>query len=165
MFAFLLALALESASGQGLSTEEARYPARPVKVVVPFAAGGGSDVLVRILVSGVERSAVAGQPLVVLNVGGAGGTIGSRRVKNAKPDGYEILALHDGIFTAKQFGKVDYGYESFVPIAATGRDGVVVAVRDDSRFGDLKNTESGIVPNRGFCCRVAAWRGKVCADI
>lgn len=138
-FAFLLALASGSASGQGLSTEEVPYPTRPVKVIVPFAAGGGSDVLVRILVSGVERSAVAGQPLVVLNVGGAGGTIGSRRVKNAKPDGYEILALHDGIFTAKQFGKVDYGYESFVPIAATGRDGVVVAVRDDSRFGDLKN--------------------------
>ena len=88
MFAFLLALASGIFSGKALWAEEEPYPSRPIKVVVPFAAGGGSDVLARILVSGVERSAVAGQPLVVLNVGGAGGTIGSRRVKNAKPDGY-----------------------------------------------------------------------------
>ena len=120
------------------SKEQSSYPSRPVKVVVPFAAGGGSDVLARILLSGVQRSAVSREPLVVLNVGGAGGTIGSRRVKNAEPDGYEILALHDGVFTARQFGKVGYGYEAFAPIAATGRDGVVVAVRNDSSFANLK---------------------------
>jgi tripartite-type tricarboxylate transporter receptor subunit TctC len=136
---FLFIFGIGNLGVKVFSKEQSSYPSRPVKVVVPFAAGGGSDVLARILLSGVQRSAVSREPLVVLNVGGAGGTIGSRRVKNAEPDGYEILALHDGIFTAKQFGKVDYGYESFVPIAATGRDGVVVAVRDDSRFGDLRN--------------------------
>ena len=138
MFAFLLALASGIFSGKALWAEEEPYPSRPIKVVVPFAAGGGSDVLARILLSGIDHEAIAGQALVVFNVGGAGGTIGSRRVKNSKPDGYEILALHDGIFTAKQFGKVNYGYESFVPIAATGRDGVVLAVRDDSPFAELK---------------------------
>ena len=138
MFAFFLALASGIFSGKALWAEEESFPSRPIKVVVPFAAGGGSDVLARILLSGIDHEAISGQSLVVFNVGGAGGTIGSRRVKNSKPDGYEILALHDGIFTAKQFGKVNYGYESFVPIAATGRDGVVLAVRDDSPFAELK---------------------------
>ena len=127
IFRVLFVFGIGTLGGKVFSEEQSSYPSRPVKVVVPFAAGGGSDVLARILLSGVERSAVSREPLVVLNVGGAGGTIGSRRVKNAEPDGYEILALHDGVFTARQFGKVGYGYEAFTPIAATGRDGVVVA--------------------------------------
>ena len=138
VFTCLFSIGIGSLVSQVFSEEQSSYPSRPVKVVVPFAAGGGSDVLARILLSGVERSAVSREPLVVLNVGGAGGTIGSRRVKNAEPDGYEILALHDGVFTARQFGKVGYGYEAFAPIAATGRDGVVVAVRNDSSFANLE---------------------------
>jgi tripartite-type tricarboxylate transporter receptor subunit TctC len=85
---FLFIFGIGNLGVKVFSKEQSSYPSRPVKVVVPFAAGGGSDVLARILLSGVQRSAVSREPLVVLNVGGAGGTIGSRRVKNAKPDGY-----------------------------------------------------------------------------
>ncbi|MBV8836913.1 MAG: tripartite tricarboxylate transporter substrate binding protein, partial [Alphaproteobacteria bacterium] len=66
------------------------YPSRPITVVVPFPAGGPSDVVARIV---SERMGKAlGQPLVIENIGGAGGTIGSARVAAATPDGYTLLA-------------------------------------------------------------------------
>jgi tripartite-type tricarboxylate transporter receptor subunit TctC len=64
------------------------YPARPVTVIVPFAAGGPTDVIARIYADFLSRD--LGQPFVIENVAGAGGTIGSTRAAKAKPDGYTI---------------------------------------------------------------------------
>lgn len=64
------------------------YPSRPITLVVPFAAGGAADAIGRIMADGMSRH--IGQPVVVENIGGAGGAIGSARVKNARPDGYTI---------------------------------------------------------------------------
>ena len=66
------------------------YPARTITVVVPFPAGGPSDVVARIVVEHMSRT--LGQTMVIENVGGAGGTIGSGRVAAASPDGYTLLA-------------------------------------------------------------------------
>ena len=84
-----------------------------------------------------EYSNLLPQPLVIINQGGAGATIGSRRVKDAEPDGYTTLILHDAILTAKFSGTVDYGPEAFEPIAGTGEVGMVIAVLDDSEFKSL----------------------------
>jgi tripartite-type tricarboxylate transporter receptor subunit TctC len=65
------------------------YPTRPVTMVVPFAAGSGSDVLARVL--GPRLSEVLGQQVIIENVGGAGGMIGSARVAKAAPDGYQFV--------------------------------------------------------------------------
>src|SRR5262245_63961071 len=64
------------------------YPARSITVIVPFAAGGTTDVVARIVAEHMSRT--LGQQLVVENVTGAGGTIGSTRVMRATPDGYTI---------------------------------------------------------------------------
>ena len=64
------------------------YPARPITLIVPFAAGGAADAIARIMADGMSRH--AGQPVIVENIGGAGGATGSARVKNARPDGYTI---------------------------------------------------------------------------
>lgn len=64
------------------------YPARPITLVVPFAAGGAADAIGRIMADGLSKH--VGQPVIVENVAGAGGAIGSGRVKNARPDGYTI---------------------------------------------------------------------------
>jgi tripartite-type tricarboxylate transporter receptor subunit TctC len=64
------------------------YPARPVTMIVPFPAGGGSDILARIVADGMRQS--LGQPVIIENVGGAGGTIGTTRVARSTPDGYTI---------------------------------------------------------------------------
>ena len=116
---------------------EVDFPARPVKVIVPFAAGGGSDTFGRIIQSAIRDNELLPQPMVMVNVPGAGGTIGSRRVKNTRPDGYTILLLHEGILTAKHAGQAAYGPEAFTPIIGTGDSTQVIAVAADSEFDDL----------------------------
>jgi len=113
------------------------YPSKPITVIVPFAAGGGSDVFVRIFQNAIRKNNLCPQPIVIKNIAGAGGTIGSRSAKNATPDGHTILCLHDGIYTAQHYGNADWGPNNFEPIAATGRSGVVVAVGEDSPYSSL----------------------------
>jgi putative tricarboxylic transport membrane protein len=121
------------------SSETDPYPNRPIKVVVPFSPGGGSDTLGRDLKRGIDEANLLPQPFVIINRPGASATIGSRYVKDAKPDGYTLLFLHDAIITAKYSGKVSYGPEEFEPIAATGEIGLVVAVAEDSPFKTLND--------------------------
>lgn len=113
------------------------YPARPIKLVVPFGAGGGSDTFARLIQNAVEANDLLPQPLVIVNVPGAGGTIGSRRVKNARPDGYTLLLLHDGILTAKHSGQATYGPEAFEPIAGSSNATQVIVVDESSPLEDL----------------------------
>lgn len=113
------------------------YPARPIKVVVPFGAGGGSDTFARLIQNAIESNGLLTQPLVIVNVPGAGGTIGSRRVKRARPDGYTLLLLHDGILTAKHSGQATYGPEVFESIAGSSNATQVIAVDESSPIQDL----------------------------
>ncbi|MEM7474288.1 MAG: tripartite tricarboxylate transporter substrate-binding protein [Planctomycetota bacterium] len=115
------------------------FPRQPIKVVVPFGAGGGTDTFTRIIQSAIEKNDLLSQPLVVINVPGAGGSIGSRRVKNARPDGYTILQIHEGMLTNKYAGNTNFGPEAFIPIAGTGQMAHVIAVPDDSPYSDLKD--------------------------
>ncbi len=126
----LAGLSVLPACSGGRSNDDV-YPSEPVKVVVPFGAGGGTDSFARIVERAVEENGLIEQPLVIVNLGGAGGTIGSRRAKNAPPDGHTVMVLHNAILTAKQTRLVDYGPEAFEPVAATGFVGQVVAVWAD----------------------------------
>ena len=135
------------------------WPQRPIKVIVPFGAGGSSDTFTRQLIRVIKKDNLLSQPLVVINVGGAGGTIGSRRVRNARPDGYTMLMLHEGILTAKHAGKAAYGPEAFEAVAATGMSPNVIAVKSDSHFESLKDlmTEAKKSPNAlNFAANIGA---------
>lgn len=133
------AVALLFVGGCSSSDEPEPYPNRPIEVIVPFAPGGGSDTFARIVKAEIEAKGLLPEPLVIINSPGAGGTIGSRRVKNAKPDGYTVLLLHDGILTAKYSGKTLYGPEAFEQIAGTGRTGMVIAVHANSEYEKLSD--------------------------
>jgi tripartite-type tricarboxylate transporter receptor subunit TctC len=74
------------------------YPAKPVTIVVPFAAGGPTDTVARTLGAAMTKS--LGQQVIIENVGGAGGTIGVAKVVSAPNDGYTVLLMHIGISTA-----------------------------------------------------------------
>jgi len=76
-----------------------QYPTKPVSVVVPFAAGGPTDVVARTMAEAMSR-AMNGAAIVVENVAGAGGTIGVTKVARATPDGYTVLIHHIGMSTA-----------------------------------------------------------------
>jgi putative tricarboxylic transport membrane protein len=78
------------APGVTLDAQAQSYPTRSITVVVPFPAGGASDVVARIVTDHMSKT--LGQQMVIENVGGAGGTLGSARVAAAAPDGYTLLA-------------------------------------------------------------------------
>jgi tripartite-type tricarboxylate transporter receptor subunit TctC len=105
----------------------ADWPTRPVSVIVPYAAGGFSDVLARL--SAKFLSDKLGQTFVVENRPGAGGGIGATLVANARPDGYTLL-----FGSASQFGaapliqKINYDPDAFVPIAIFGKIPFLLAV-------------------------------------
>lgn len=74
-----------------------QYPTRPISIVVPFAAGGPTDTVSRLVAEVMGRD--LGQNVIVENVGGAGGTLGANRVAQARPDGYTLLLHHIGMAT------------------------------------------------------------------
>ena len=76
----------------------AQYPNKPITVIVPFAAGGPTDVVARLV--GEHMSRTLGQTIIVENVGGAGGTLGMTRAAQAQPDGYTIAVGNMGTQSA-----------------------------------------------------------------
>src|SRR5207302_7686259 len=114
------------------------YPSRPITVVVPFPAGGPSDVVARIVTD--EMGQILGQSMVVENVGGAGGTIGSARVAAAKADGYTLLAGSMGSHVAAPVLTPNVRYDSerdFIPIGFTAHAPAVIVARKDFPAKDL----------------------------
>ena len=108
------------------------YPDRPVRVVVPYAAGGGNDILARIY--GQKLSESLGQPLVVDNRPGASAVIGTESVIRARPDGLTLLVHASGpVLFEKGAGKPAYDLQSdLVPIAILGTFPGMLLVRGDS---------------------------------
>jgi tripartite-type tricarboxylate transporter receptor subunit TctC len=115
------------------------YPSRPITVIVPFPAGGASDVVARIVTN--QMSKILGQSIVIENVGGAGGTIGSARVAAAAPDGYTLLAAAMGSHVAAPVLTPNLKYDpvaDFAPIGLTANSPAVVIAREDFPARDLK---------------------------
>lgn len=92
------------------------YPTRPIRLVVPFAAGGSTDLIARITAEQMRKE--LGQAVVVENVGGAAGALGTMQVMNAAPDGYTLLiaTVSTMIVYPAAHPKPEYSLESFVPI-------------------------------------------------
>ena len=108
------------------------YPQRPITMIVPFAAGGPTDVIARIV--GDNMSRTLGQQIVVENVAGAGGTTGITRGAQAQPDGYTIMMGHMGTHGAAPALYPNLKYDpakDFAPIGlAAGTPIVIVAKKD-----------------------------------
>lgn len=81
-----------------LAASAQAYPERQVTIVVPFAAGGPTDTVTRLVAEAMSKD--LGQQVLVENVGGAGGTLGAKRVADAEPDGYTLLLYHIGMATS-----------------------------------------------------------------
>ena len=114
------------------------YPSRPITVVVPYTAGGPSDTITRIVADGMRSS--LGQPIVIENVGGAAGRIGTGRVARSAPDGYTFVAgnistqvVNGGVFT------LNYDVvKDFEPISLLVETPYVVAARKSLPADTLK---------------------------
>jgi tripartite-type tricarboxylate transporter receptor subunit TctC len=115
------------------------YPARPMTMVIPFAAGGPTDVLGRVMAH--RMGEILGQQVVVENVGGAGGMTGSKRVADAAPDGYTFVLGTVGTHAQSQamYKKPLYNAATdFTPVALVAEVPVVLITRKDLRVNNLK---------------------------
>ena len=115
------------------------YPSRTIALVVPFPPGGPSDVVARIIADGMSRQ--LNQTVIIENVGGAGGTLGTARVAAAAPDGYTLLAAGMGSHVAAPVLTPNIRYDAvkdFEPIGLTANAPVAVVARKDFPAKDLK---------------------------
>ena len=136
---WLICVAASAFFAAPLSVNAQSYPSRPITVVVPFPAGGPSDVVARIVTE--QMGKILGQSMVIENVGGAGGTIGSARVAAASPDGYTLLAGSMGSHVAAPVLTPNVKYDSerdFDPIGFTAHAPAVIVARKDFPAKDLR---------------------------
>lgn len=115
------------------------YPSRPITVIVPFPAGGASDVVARIVTDQMAR--LLRQSIVIENVAGAGGTVGSARAAAAPPDGYTLLAAAMGSHVAAPVLTPNLKYDpvaAFTPIGITAHSPAVIVARKDFPAADMK---------------------------
>lgn len=102
------------------------YPNKPVQVVLPIAPGGDTDVNARVFSKYLQEE--LGKSIAIVNVDGAGGTIGMRRVQGAKPDGYTAMFFHGEAMVPKLAGLTDIGLDDFQMVAVALIDNTTVLV-------------------------------------
>lgn len=114
-------------SGTGPAAAAADYPTRPIRLIVPFAAGGGADVVGRMIAIGL--SARLGQQVVIDNRSGAGGIIGVEMGARAAPDGYTLTFVPSSFTMQPALRKLPYDpVKSFVPVSRVGKGDYVLAI-------------------------------------
>lgn len=130
--AMLAAIAVLPAQAQD------KYPSKPINMLVPFAAGGSSDVIARLV--GEEMAQVLGQRIVMENMGGAGGATALTRAARAEPDGYTIVIGNSGTNAASYtiYNDLKYTPADFVPVGLVAKTSPMIALKLDFPAKDLK---------------------------
>jgi tripartite-type tricarboxylate transporter receptor subunit TctC len=129
--------ALAAPAAAPVARAQQPFPNRPVTVVVPFSAGGPTDVISRLVAEGMGRD--LGQPVVVENVTGAGGTIAAGRVAQARPDGHTLLMHHIGhASSATLYRKLPYSVtDGFAPLGLVSDAAMTLVARPDFPAEDI----------------------------
>lgn len=124
------------------------YPTKPITVIVPFSAGGPTDTVARSL--GQAMNKPIGQTIIIENVGGAGGTVGAARVKNATPDGHTLLLHHIGMSTAPAlYRKLPFNpVTDFEPIGLIVDVPMTLIARSDFPAKDFKEAVAYLKQNK-----------------
>src|SRR5690349_10703141 len=131
----LAAALLLSASASALA---ASYPERPIKMIVPWAAGGDTDVIYRAFAPFLQKA--LGQPVIIANVSGASGTVGEREAAGVTPDGYTIYAPHDYIHSVYYAGLTDIKYDkAFEPVCLVASTPSVITASSKTPWKSYKD--------------------------
>ncbi len=117
---------------------QAAYPERPIKVIVPWAAGGDTDNIFRPFAPAFQK-ALGGATVVIANVGGASGTVGAREAKTSPPDGYTLYAVHDYIHSTYYTGVADVNYWDFEPVCMIASTPSILTASPKTKWSTLKD--------------------------
>ncbi|MBG0766191.1 MAG: hypothetical protein PWP25_362 [Sphaerochaeta sp.] len=135
---FLLLLSISMLWGAGNSESvDASYPTKPITMIVPYGAGGTTDISGRQLAVQLEKH--LGKSITVINQGGASGSIGARTVLDAKSDGYTVLFTAESLGTQRVMGLSEMSYDDFTPIMVAVNDPKVIVVGKDSAYETLQD--------------------------
>ena len=122
------------ANGQDAASS---YPAKPIKIIVPFAVGGGSDIIARVI--GKELSQKLGQPVVIENRTGAGGSVGSNLALKSAPDGYTLLLISSSFSVNPALYKLPFDHINDIsPIVELGHGPMIVTVANNLPIRSFK---------------------------
>jgi tripartite-type tricarboxylate transporter receptor subunit TctC len=141
-------LAAAAAAAVPAAFAQQKFPSRPIRFVVPFAAGGGGDVVARMLAQRLQER--INNPIVVENKTGAGGNIGSDFVLKSPPDGYTLLNMSSTYPIQAAVSKLPFDpIGDMQPIIMVSRDPVVLLVNVSSALKDAKDLHAAAVKNPG----------------
>lgn len=135
LIAALCAITMVSGAAGAMASD---YPARPVQIVVPYNAGGGTDLSARLMAQSLEK--YLGGTVVVRNQPGGGGAIGTSAVIHSRPDGYSLgMGAQGPLAMLPHYGGIDYGVDDADYLALMGRNLMLVGVGKDAPFQDAKS--------------------------
>jgi tripartite-type tricarboxylate transporter receptor subunit TctC len=121
------AMAVLAALAHAAALAQANWPSKPVHLIVAAAPGGGTDVVGRLIAQRLTEH--FGQPFVVDNRGGGGGSVAAEAVAKSSPDGYTLLMTNDQLTVGASFAKVSYDVlKDFAPVGLIGRTAIVLGV-------------------------------------
>jgi tripartite-type tricarboxylate transporter receptor subunit TctC len=132
----LLAAAAASALPRAAFAQSSGYPNRPIELIVPAGAGGGTDVLARAFAEAAKNHLP--QPITVINRPGASGMIGHGEMINAKPDGYKLAIVFAEIVIVPHLGLSKLSYEDFTPIARLNADPAAITVQASAPWNTIE---------------------------
>jgi tripartite-type tricarboxylate transporter receptor subunit TctC len=115
----------------------AAYPDRPIKLIVPWAAGGDTDSIYRSFAPHLQKH--LGGTIVIANVGGASGTKGAKEAKDSAADGYTVFAVHDSIHSTYYTGVADVNYSDFEPMCLVSSTPSIVTASPKTPWKDMKS--------------------------
>ena len=130
-----------------LTSATGEYPKKPIRLIVPWGAGGGTDALMRVIAHFASKH--LDHPMVVVNVPGVGGTLGARQGKDAKPNGYTLTATHESVISSRIVGISDFDYSDFIPIANMTLTPAMVASKPNSPWNNMKELIADAKNNPG----------------
>ena len=152
---FLAAVAAFTLAGAAV----AEYPERPVTLIVPWGAGGGTDATGRIIGNLLQEE--LGQPVNVVNRTGGSGVVGHSAIATAEPDGYTIGVVTVEIGMMHWAGLTDLTWEDYTPIALYNSDASGVNVRADSEWNTLEDVFDAVAANPGAHKGSGAGQGSI----
>ncbi|WP_298924742.1 tripartite tricarboxylate transporter substrate binding protein [uncultured Ramlibacter sp.] len=132
----LIQTAIAAAFAPAAFAQLGDYPNHPIELVVPYGAGGGTDVLARAYAEAARKH--MSQPMTVMNKPGASGAIGWQEVVNAKPDGYKLAVITVELTTLPHMNMAKFTYEDFVPIARLNADPAAITVKADAPWNTIE---------------------------
>ena len=111
-------------------------PCGTAKLIVPWGAGGGTDVIFRLFVDAANKAGAKPQ-IQVVNIGGQGGNKGAKEARKAKPDGCTLFAIHQSAITSYFTGRVDFSVEAFTPVALLTRTPAIFGANPEVPYNNL----------------------------